>query len=117
MSKTSGTDLGSREVFCRNLNRYLIISGKSQREVAAAVKISPGTFCDWVKGRAYPRVDKIQALADYFGVQKADLVEDVNFAKETISEEEQKVLDLFYRVPEEKREFVLSMIRAAIYNL
>ena len=44
-------------------------------------------------------------------------MDDVNLAKETISEEEQKVLDLFYRVPEEKREFVLSMIRAAIYNL
>ena len=88
-----------------------------QKEVAEAVKISTSTFCDWTKGRAYPRMDKVQALADYFGIQKSDLVEAVNITSESVSDEDQKVLDLFHKVPKEKREFVLSLIQATIDNL
>ena len=117
MNKIVKTDLGNNEVFSRNLNRYLRISGKTQKEVAAAVGVSGGMFCDWTKGRAYPRMDKVQRLADYFGIRKSDLVEDVNVEKESITNKEQELFDLFHKVPEEKRELVLSMIRAAIDNL
>lgn len=117
MNKSVKSDLGNHEIFSRNLKRHLHLSGHSQKDVAAAINVGTGTFCDWIKGRSYPRMDKLQALADYFGVQKSDLVEDVNTPKDAISTEDQKVLDLFHRVPKEKREFVLSMIRAAIYNL
>ena len=114
---TIKTDLGNQEVFSRNLKRYLQISGKTQKEVAKDVGVSTGTFCDWVKGRSYPRMDKVQLLAEYFGVNKSDLVEDVYLAKESISATEQEIIDLFHKVPEEKREFVLSVIRAAIDTL
>ena len=117
MNKSVETNLGNKEIFSRNLNRYLRLSGKTQKEVARAVDISTGTFCDWTKGRAYPRMDKVQALAEYFGIRMSDLVENVNIDKETISNQEQEIFDLFHKVPEEKRELVLSMIRAAIDNL
>ena len=117
MNKTANTDLGNNEVFARNLKRYLDNSGKTQKEVAAAIFVSTGTFCDWIKCRAYPRMDKIQLLAEYFGVNKSDLVDDVTVVKESVSEEDQKVLDLFHKVPKEKREFVLSLIQATIDNL
>ena len=117
MSEQRKTNLGNKEVFSRNLNRYLRLSGKTQKEVAAAVKISTGTFCDWAKGNVYPRMDKVQALAEYFGIRMSDLVEDVNVDKETISNQDQEVFDLFHKVPIEKRELILSMIRAAIENL
>ena len=117
MNKSLKTDLGNQEIFSRNLKRYLENSGKAQKEVASAICVSAGTFCDWIKGRAYPRMDKVQALAEYFGINKSDLVEDVNVAKETVSDADQKVLDLFHKVPEEKREFVLSLIQATIDNL
>ena len=35
-------------------------------------------FTDWVKGNSYPRIDKIELMANYFGISKADLVEDHN---------------------------------------
>ena len=117
MNKSIKTDLGNQEIFSRNLKRYLDNSGKTQKEVAAAIYVSTGTFCDWMKGRAYPRMDKVQLLAEYFGIQKADLVEDVNVTRDTVSKEDQEVLDWFHKVPKEKREFVLSMIRAAADNL
>ena len=112
MKNTIKEEAGSTEVFAKNFARYLKASQKSQKEVAKAVGVSQGTVCDWMKGRAHARMDKVQALAEYFGINKSDLIEEPKVAKE-----DQEVLDLFHKVPEEKREFVLSMIRAAINNL
>ena len=33
------------------------------------------TFSDWLNGKKYPRIDKIEMMANYFGISKADLVE------------------------------------------
>lgn len=65
-----------RAVFSKNLNRYLSISEKNQKEVADAIGVSPQTFNTWCKGIALPRMSKVQLLADYFGIQKSDLLEE-----------------------------------------
>jgi repressor LexA len=116
MNKSIKTDLGNKEIFSRNLKRYLDKSGKTQKEIAKAVGVSTGTFCDWVKGRAYPRMDKVQLLAEYFGIKKSDLVEDVNTVSETVSDKEQQILDMFHKVPDEKKDFLIKMIQAVIDN-
>lgn len=105
------------EVFSRNLQRHMRISQAKQIDIARAIGVSPSTIGDWIKERTFPRMDKVQLLAEYFGIQKSELLEDVYVAKETVTEEDQKVLDLFHKVPKEKRELVLSMIRAALDNL
>ena len=117
MNKGVKTDLGSKEIFSRNFNRYLEASGKLGTDVARYVGVSSGTISDWKFGRAYPRMDKVQLIAEFFGIQKSDLVNDVTVVKEVISDEDQKVLDKFHQVPKEKREFVLSMIQAVIDTL
>ena len=117
MNKSVKTDLGNKEVFSRNLNRYLRLSGKTQKEVAVAVDISAGTFCDWTKGRAYPRMDKVQKLAEYFGIRISDLVENKNIEINTVSEEDQKVLDLLHQVPKDKRAAAIEMCEAVLKNL
>ena len=117
MKNTLKTDLGNSEIFARNLKRCLDLSGKTQKEVADDIHVSTGTFCDWMKCRSYPRMDKIQLLAEYFGVTKSELVDDVPVAISSLPKEDQDVLDAFHKVPKEKREFVLSMIRSAAENL
>lgn len=116
MNKSVLSDLGNKEIFSRNLNRYVAKSGENQKDIAKAIGVSAGTFCDWMKGRAYPRMDKVQLLADYFGIKKSDLVEDVNVSKETISNQEQIVLDLFHKVPDDKKEILIKIIQAALDN-
>lgn len=117
MNKEIETSLGNKEVFSRNLLRYLGTTDALQKDIAKIVGVSNGTFNDWVKGRCYPRMDKVQKLADYFGINKSDLIEDVNVSEKSISEQDQEILDLFHRVPKDKRAFVLSMIQSAIDNL
>lgn len=52
------------------------LKGKSRRDVCAALGFSYYTFSDWVNGKKYPRMDKVEMLADYFGILKSDLIEE-----------------------------------------
>lgn len=63
-------------VFSKNLNSYVEKSGKTQLEIAKSIGVSPQTFNTWCKGIAIPRMGKVQALADYFHINKSDLIED-----------------------------------------
>lgn len=46
----------------------LLKSNKTTYRVAKETGISPTLFTDWKKGKSKPKVDKLQILADYFGV-------------------------------------------------
>ena len=61
-----------KKIFSENLNRYIEASGKTQLEIARAIGVSPQTFNTWCKGIAIPRMGKVQALADYFRINKSD---------------------------------------------
>lgn len=69
-------DSWSKEVFAKNLRYYLSISGKNQKELAQIIGVSAPTMHDWCKGKMFPRIDKIEMLANYFGILKSDLIED-----------------------------------------
>lgn len=64
------------EVFSRNLKRYMDQFGKNQKEMAKIVGVSAPTVHDWMKGKKMPRMDKVQKMADYFGVKLSDLIEE-----------------------------------------
>ena len=123
MNNEVKTELGTQEIFSANLKRYVKLSGKMHKDVAKAVGVCKGTFCDWMNGRSYPRMDKVQKLADYFGITKSDLVE--KYVEQEEQDEEtiefaQKLQELysnFHKIPEEKRKFLLTVIQAAIDNL
>lgn len=70
------SDNEQKTIFSKNLNRLVSRSGKSQKEIADAIGISPQSFNTWMQGTAIPRMGKIQLLADYFHVNKSDLLEE-----------------------------------------
>jgi repressor LexA len=51
------------------------INNKDRKDVARDLDLPYTTVTSWCKGEFYPRIDKIQLLANYFGIQKSDLVE------------------------------------------
>lgn len=65
-----------KAIFSKNLNSYVTKSGKNQSEIAKNIRVSPQTFNTWYKGIAIPRMGKVQTLADYFHINKSDLIED-----------------------------------------
>ena len=68
--------MNPKEVFAKNLNRLLTKNGKTQSDLVAYMNTTASTVSDWCNGKKYPRVDKMQKLADYFGVLKSDLTEE-----------------------------------------
>ena len=66
----------SKEVFAKNLRYHMDRKGKTQKELAEIVGVSAPTMNDWIKAKKYPRIDKIEILANYFGVLKSDLIEE-----------------------------------------
>ena len=111
--------IGNKEIFAKNLLYYVDLSGRDQREIAKIVGVAPSTFNEWVKGKKYPRIDKIEILANYFGILKSDLIEETNEMKDitqtmVVTEGEQMLLDLFRKVPDEKQKMVLQMIKIAL---
>jgi len=70
------SNLGNKEVFSRNLKHYMTINNKGRNEICESLKIPYTTFTDWEKGNVYPRIDKIELLANYFNIQKSGLIEE-----------------------------------------
>lgn len=68
--------MNNKSVFARNLQRQLELHGKTRKEVCSALGFSYYTFTDWVTGKKYPRMDKVEMLANYFGILKSDLIEE-----------------------------------------
>ena len=66
----------NKNIFAANLKRYMALNGKSRRDISAALNVSYYTISDWVSGKKYPRMDKVEMLANYFGCLKSDLIED-----------------------------------------
>lgn len=69
------SNLGNKEVMAENLRYYVERSGKTQKEMAEIVGVATSTFNDWMKAKAYPRIDKIEIMANYFKIMKSDLIE------------------------------------------
>lgn len=69
------SNIGNKEVFSKNLTKYIDESGKTRMEICQALGIAYSTFSEWANGRKYPRIDKIEMIANYFGVKKSDLIE------------------------------------------
>lgn len=65
-----------RDVFASNLRRILTMRGKTQSDIVSDLEITSSTVSDWANAKKYPRVDKMQALADYLGVAISDLREE-----------------------------------------
>lgn len=72
-----------KKIFTKNLNSYIEQRGKTQLEIAKSIGVSPQTFNTWCKGIAIPRMGKVQALADYFHINKSDLIEEKKQDDET----------------------------------
>ena len=106
----------SKEVFANNLRFYLERSGKTQKELAEMVGVSAPTMNDWIKGKKYPRIDKIEILADYFGILKSDLIEEKKKPtdEDRLSENVKMLVDFAKSVPDDKVELVLKVMKSIV---
>lgn len=65
-----------KKVFAKNLSNLLARNKKTQADLVADLRLNKSTVSTWVNGTKMPRMNKIEQLANYFGVEKSDLIED-----------------------------------------
>ena len=70
------SDLGNKEIFAENLKYYIEKSGKDRRELAQIWGFPYSTVTEWINAKKYPRIDRIEIMANYFHILKSDLIED-----------------------------------------
>lgn len=67
--------LGNKEIMARNIKRYMQKMGISRKDFCERLGFAYSTVTDWLNAEKYPRIDKIEMMANFFGISKADLVE------------------------------------------
>lgn len=70
------TDNEQKQIFARNLNKYISLNQKQQIDVAKDLNINPTTLNMWCNGNSMPGTGKIRKLADYFRIGMTDLTDE-----------------------------------------
>lgn len=65
-----------REIFSRNLKKYMDQYDLNNVELSKIVGVSESTVGKWLLQKATPRMGAIEQMARYFGIQKSDLLEE-----------------------------------------
>lgn len=85
-------DLGNKVIMARNIKRLMAEKNVSAKEMSKTLHFPYTTLLSWMKAENYPRIDKIEAMADYFGVLKSELIE------EKLTPEKEKDNDLLAEI-------------------
>ena len=97
-----------RAAFMENLNYYLSLNGFSQADMARRMQVSTATAAKWCTGKTMPRIDKIQSLCNWFGIEKSDLLErpGAPAAELSLTDEEKEIVLAFRAADDFDRETV-----------
>lgn len=66
----------SKKIMSDNIKYYMERKGVTNQQLCEDLGFKYTTFIDWIKGVTYPRIGKVELMANYFGVLKSDLIEE-----------------------------------------
>lgn len=110
------SDIGNKEIFARNLTFYIERSGRTQRELSLAWDVPTSTINNWVMGKTYPRMGKIELMANYFGILKSDLIEDKTkqSASNELTDGQRALIDFARSLTEEQAAVALRVLKSLV---
>ena len=113
-----------QETISVRIKKALEIKGMKQSELCKLANIPKSSLSQYLSGDFEPKQDRIYLMAKALNVSEAWLmgfdvpmerqVKKTSPSEPTLTEGEQILLDLFRRVPEDKQQMVLSLIRVAL---
>jgi transcriptional regulator with XRE-family HTH domain len=107
----------SKQIMARNIKRYMEKKGVTNQQLCDALGFKYTTFMDWIKGVTYPRIGKVEAMAQYFGCEKSDLIEDKKEQPteyDGLSEQHKALIDFAMSVPDDKAEMILRVMKSIV---
>lgn len=103
------SDLGNKEIMARNIKRYMSLNDIDRNQMCHDLNIKYTTLCDWLNGNTYPRIDKIELMANYFHITKADLVEGSSI-NQLIDPDIRRIERARKNMPEADKKFMMDML-------
>ena len=79
------SNLGNKQIMAENIKYYMREKDVRPTDICHTLNFPMPTFSDWINAKTYPRIDKIELMANYFGISKSDLVEERTSAKSSSS--------------------------------
>lgn len=107
-------DLGNKRIMSENIKRHLSQRGLNVKDFSIEMDFKYTTVLDWVNAKTYPRIDKIELMARYFGVDKSDLVEEYNPIKEKQSTTKQILDNVFSKLETNRQDKVVSYAKSEL---
>lgn len=74
-SAESYNDSDSYSIMAENIQYYLDRQGISRQKMSQDLGISYTTIATWLQAKSYPRVNRIEQMAEYFHISKSALME------------------------------------------
>lgn len=99
----------NKKIMARNITNQMILKNVNATDVCKELGFKQNTFSDWVNAKTYPRIDSIEKMANYFGVPKFMLVEDIKMLK-IHTEYEEKILDAFRNASNDTKDAVCAVL-------
>lgn len=65
-----------KNAFPKALQYYMSIHGKKQQDLIKDLSVTSSAISQWVNGKVFPRMDKVEMLASYFHIATTDLLTD-----------------------------------------
>lgn len=92
-----------KRIFSKNLRYYMSVNNKEQIDLINDLGFNKSAVSTWCNGTRLPRMDKVDALAKYFGISRSDLIEEKNNSSEDNSyyfnEEARDMAQFLYENP------------------
>lgn len=67
--------MDNKQILADNLTRLCTAHDKTPTDISRDLHIPYQTVLNWFHAQAYPRINKLEALAKYFNIPKSALVE------------------------------------------
>lgn len=80
------TALGNKQIMADNIAYYMSVKGVDRNQLCDDLNFKYSTVSEWLAAKKYPRIDKIEIMAAYFGITKSDLIEERNQPNEPTPE-------------------------------
>lgn len=106
------SDLGNKAVLANNLKYYMTINNIDRNKLCKDLGFKYTTLTDWINANKYPRIDKIEMMANYFGIQKSDLIESKKNENNNFSELDNVLFSKAKELSEDDKKVILNVIES-----
>lgn len=102
------TDEHIKNTFSRLLKYYLLLNNKNPVDIVNDLNVPSSTVSNWVNGERMPRMGKIEMLANYFNIEKSDLLEE---------KKDRSNVDYLYYLDDESKEAAQFLFENSEYKV